>query len=107
MALADFAEWHGFAAGENAIYISPMDEDQVGLFMQAGRSTQLCAVFVDPALAVMVMDWLDDSLQATARANSALLARLEADQPLAFAQPLPQDDLPDDTEELGFPDGAG
>jgi len=97
--LQDMAEWHGFANGNAALFITPVDEDRVGLFMQVDRTTQLAAEFVDPAMAVMVMDWLDDALQKTAQANSALLERLQNDQPLTFPHPATSN-APDDTEEL-------
>jgi hypothetical protein len=98
VSLADLAEWHGYANGNAALFITPIDDEQVGLFMQQDRSTQLAAVFTDPAMAVMVMDWMDDSLQKTAEANSQLLERLQSEQPLAFAQP-PQAPL-EDSDEL-------
>lgn len=82
-------QWHGWAHGDNALYLAPMpDQDHVGLYLQMGRETELAGVFMDPAMAQMVMDFLDGSLSATAAANTELLRRLEAEQPLAFSTPV-------------------
>lgn len=99
MAEEEAGSWHGWASGETALFITPADDgDHVGLYVQQGRSTELAAVFVDPAMAQLVMDWMDGSLTATAEANNALVTRLQREQPLLFAQaPLPaQDDEDDD-----------
>lgn len=86
-------QWHGYAHGNTALFITPADDEHIGLYLQQGRDTQLAAVFVDPAMAQMVMDWLDESLAATAAANADLLKRLQTEQPLAFAAPpVPLDD---------------
>lgn len=93
MADDDAGNWHGWASGESALFITPTpDGDHIGLYLQQGRSTELAAVFVDPAMAQMVMDWQDASLTATAQANTELLKRLETEQPLLFAGPRPQVD---------------
>lgn len=94
--------WHGWASNDSAIYISPMqDGEHVGLHIQQGRVTELAAVFTDPAMAQMVMDWLDESLTATAEANNELVTRLQTEQPLLFAPTVPapvedDDELDDD-----------
>ena len=80
-------QWHGYAHDNTALFITPADDEHIGLYLQQGRDTQLAAVFVDPAMAQMVMDWLDESLAATAAANADLLKRLQIEQPLAFAAP--------------------
>lgn len=78
-------DWHGWVHEDRALYIAPTnDNEHMGLFLQQGRSTELCAVFLDPAMAAMVMAWMDDSLTATAQANSELLTRLQTEQPLLF-----------------------
>jgi hypothetical protein len=93
--------WHGWAAEDSALFISPLpDEDHVGLYTQQGRVTELAAVFTDPAMAQLVMDWLDNSLTATGEANNELVTRLQTEQPLLFAQPSPpQEDEDDDDGE--------
>jgi hypothetical protein len=97
--VAEAGEWHGWAHGDNAVFLSPHDDgEHIGLYLQMGRVTELTAVFVDPAMAQVFMDWMDDSLSATAAANSALVRRLEAEQPLAFVAPKPEitdEDIPD------------
>lgn len=99
MSLEDAAEWHGWSHENRALFISPLNDEQIGLFLQLDRDTQLVAVFVDPAVAMIVMDFMDGSLKATGEANSVLLARLMSEQPLAFAQAASQS-VPDDTQEL-------
>ena len=93
-------QWHGYAHDNTALFITPADDEHIGLYLQQGRDTQLAAVFVDPAMGQMVMDWLDESLAATATANAVLLKRLQTEQPLAFAQPSvavsSDDDFDDD-----------
>ena len=88
------------------MFVTPLgaDDDQVGLFLQQGRDTQLAAVFTDTAMAMMVSDWLDSSLEATAKANTELLRRLKQDQPMAFAsrETVGQQGF-DEDEDLGFP----
>ena len=100
-------EGHGWAHGNSAVFVTALgvDDDQVGLFLQQGRDTQLAAVFTDTAMATIIMDWLDSSLEATAKANTELLERLKADQPLSFTEPRPseRDFSPEDTEDLEFP----
>lgn len=94
---ADGVEWHGWMHEERALYITPTpDGEHVGLYLQQGRSTELCAVFVDPAVAQMVMQWQDEALAVTAAANAELLRRLENEQPLLFQVPVDQEvpDLP-------------
>ena len=88
--------WHGYAHDNTALFITPADDEHIGLYLQQGRDTQLAAVFVDPAMAQMVMDWLDESLAATAAANADLLKRLQTEQPLAFTAPPPADFTHDD-----------
>ena len=79
------SDWHGWVHEDRALYLAPTnDGEHMGLFLQQARSTELCAVFLDPALAAMVMGWMDDSLTATGRANSELLTRLQNEQPLLF-----------------------
>lgn len=81
-------QWHGWASGETALFISPTsDGEHLAMFVQQGRSTEMAAVFVDPAMAQLVMDWLDESLEATAKANSELTTLLQTEQPLLFARP--------------------
>lgn len=93
--MSEGVDWHGWVHEERALYITPTPEgEHVGLFLQQGRSTELCAVFLDPAVAQMVMGWMDDSLAVTAAANAELLRRLENEQPLLFHQPA-ADDAPD------------
>lgn len=101
MSVEEAGQWHGWASGENAMFISPMGEgeDHVGLYMQQGRSTELAAVFVDPAMAQLVMDWLDESLTETAEANSQLTRMLQSEQPLLFARPASAAPDLDDEEE--------
>lgn len=95
-------QWHGYAHDNTALFITPADDEHIGLYLQQGRDTQLAAVFVDPAMAQMVMDWLDESLAATAAANADLLKRLQTEQPLAFAQPptaFPDNEFKDDDDD--------
>lgn len=88
MAEDEAGAWHGWAHEDNAVFVSPHPEgEHIALYVQAGRVTELAAVFVDPAMAQMFMDWMDESLTATGNANSELVRRLQADQPLAFATP--------------------
>lgn len=99
--------WHGWAHGENALYLAPLgEEDRIGLYLQLGRETELAAVFMDPAMAQMAMDFLDASLTATASANAQLLQRLESEQPLLFQQPAPAGVAPIEEELDAYdPDG--
>lgn len=93
-------EWHGWMHEDRALYITPTPEgDHVGLYLQQGRSTELCAVFLDAAIAQMVMGWMDDSLAVTAAANAELLRRLENEQPLLFVQ---QSAVPEEPEMPTF-----
>lgn len=92
-------EWHGWSHGEQALYLSPVDAEHIGLYLQVHRQTELAAVFMDPAMAQMVMDFLDGSLSATAAANAELLRRLEQEQPLLFRGP-PSGLIEPDAEEL-------
>lgn len=86
-------QWHGWANGNAALFISPTpDGDYIGLYLQQDRSTELAAIFTDPAMAQMVMDWQDAALAETAKANTDLLHRLHSEQPLVFQQPRPQVD---------------
>lgn len=88
-------EWHGWVHEDRAVYLTPTpDGEHVGLYMQQGRDTQLAAVFLDPAMASMVMGWMDDALLATGNANTELLRRLETEQPLLFV-PRPSDEVPE------------
>lgn len=91
--------WHGWSSEEQALFIAPLEDDNIGLFLQIQRSTELCAVFVDPAMAQMVMQWLDAALTATGAANSELLERLQNEQPLLFAQSLAVKPPPEGEEE--------
>lgn len=99
--MAEDEGYHGWVSEETAIYLAPLpDGEQIGLFVQQQRSTELAAVFVDPIMAQFVMQWLDGALTATAQANSELLERLQTEQPLLFAQSAvaPQEE-PEDEEE--------
>lgn len=104
MTQADEAgNWHGWASEDSALFIAPRaDEEHVGLYIQQGRVTELAAVFVDPAMAQLVMDWLDASLAATAEANNELVTRLQTEQPLLFARPST---APPEDEDEEDPDG--
>lgn len=99
--MADAGAWHGWAFGETAAYITPTpDEEHIGLYLQQGRSTELAAVFVDPAMGQLFMDWMDSALQATGEANTELVRRLQTEQPLLFAQPgAPRALVEDDVDE--------
>ena len=95
--MSELAEWHGWAHGDAAVYLSPTtDDEHIGLYMQQGRGTELAGVFVDPAMAQLFMDWMDGSLGATGEANSELVKRLETEQPLLFQ---PQPPLPEPDED--------
>lgn len=96
--------WHGWSHGETALFITPTsDEEHVGLYVQQGRVTELAAVFVDPAMAQLTMDWLDEALTKTAEANTELLTRLRSEQPLLFvpagAHPASPEEEEDDDGE--------
>lgn len=101
MTTAD-GQWHGWAHGENALYLAPTDQDHIGMYLQVGRETELAGVFMDPAMAQLVMDFLDASLGATASANAELLRRLEQEQPLLWGKPVEraQEFIEPDAEEL-------
>lgn len=87
-------DFHGWSHGENALYLAPMpDEEHIGLYLQLGRTSELVAVFMDPAVAQMTMDFLDGSLTATATANAELLRRLELEQPFDVRPPAADTDL--------------
>lgn len=103
--MAEAGAWHGWSSDDSALFITPTpDDEHVGLYVQQGRTTELAALFVDPAMAQLVMDWMDASLTATGEANSELVDRLQREQPLLFAgtpaKPIPgvDDELSD--EEL-------
>lgn len=82
------AQFHGWSHQESALYLAPIGEDdRIGLYLQVGRETELAGVFMDLAMAQLVMDFLDATLTVTAQANAELLRRLEHEQPLLFAQP--------------------
>lgn len=88
MATEEAGQWHGWAFGEDALFVTPSnDSDHIGLYVQQGRVTELAAVFIDPAMAQLFMDWMDSSLSATGEANNTLLTRLQSEQPLLFAPP--------------------
>ncbi len=78
------------------------DGEHIGLYLQLGRQTELAGVFMDPAIAQMVMDFLDASLGATAAANAELLRRLESEQPMFWGKPVErqQDFIEPDADEL-------
>lgn len=102
-------QWHGWAHGENALYLAPIDEERIGLYLQVGRETELAGVLMDPAMAQLVMDFMDASLGATAAANAELLRRLEHEQPLTFSTPTApsarQDFIEPDADELLVDEG--
>lgn len=31
--------WHGWAHGEQALYLAPLEEDRIGLYLQVARET--------------------------------------------------------------------
>jgi hypothetical protein len=99
--------WHGWAHEANALYLAPTpDGEHIALYLQVERETELAAVFMDPAMAEMVMGFLDASLGATAAANAELLRRLQTEQPLLFVGQqaardevvVPRDPLLDDDD---------
>lgn len=102
MADENLGNFHGWAHGENALYLAPLDDEgRIGLYMQVARESELAGVFIDAAMAQVVMDFLDGALTATAQANSELLRRLETEQPLLFAGPpanVVQPDVESDEE---------
>ncbi len=95
--MSGVAEWHGWSSEESALFITPTPEgDHIGLYIQQGRVTELAAVFVDPAMAQLAMDWMDSSLASTGAANNELVTRLQSEQPLLFTQIPASEDEPED-----------
>lgn len=99
------SEYHGWANDQQAVFLSQVGDnvDHVAIYVQQDRDVFPLADFRDARAATVFQHWMDTVLTAQAETNASLLATLQNEQPLLFAQggvdPMAQPEEPQDADE--------
>jgi hypothetical protein len=78
--VADETDWHGWVNGDEALFISALEDGRIALWTQQGRDVEPVALFTDSESARRVMSWMDDTIAETGRINAELVAQLSQSQ---------------------------
>jgi hypothetical protein len=98
------SDFHGWTNDQRAVFLSQIGPDHIGLHIQQDRDIFVLADFRDEQAALVFQHWMDEVLTRQAETNAGLLATLQNEQPLLFAQgggnPMAEPEEPMDATDL-------